>query len=43
MTIGNHCQAGWEKVDILQIKEKKIVKLRPSVPNYVYPQLDAYP
>lgn len=23
MTIGNHYQAGWEKVDILQIKEKK--------------------
>lgn len=23
MTIANHYQAGWEKVDILQIKEKK--------------------
>lgn len=23
MTIANHYQAGWEKVDFLQIKEKK--------------------
>lgn len=44
MTIANHYQAGWEKADFLQTKEKKkIVKLKPSVPNYAYPQPDAYP